>query len=69
MARRQQDFGQKETTRLLADGMNSLRESEEIAIATGDSLRGQRGILEGIRGECRRDEGSVGKCCREHWKN
>ena len=51
MARRQQDFGQRETTRLLADGMSSLRESEEIAIAAGDALRGQRIMLEGIRGD------------------
>ena len=51
MPRRQQEYGQKETTRLLADGMSSVRESEEIAIATGDALRGQRSMLEGIRGD------------------
>lgn len=51
MSRRQQEYGQKETTRLLADGISSVRESEEIAIATGDALRGQRSMLEGIRGD------------------
>ena len=51
MSRRQQEYGQKETTRLLADGMSSVRESEEVAIATGDALRGQRSMLEGIRGD------------------
>lgn len=51
MSRRQQDFGQKETTRLLAEGMSSVRNSEEIAIATSDALQGQRSMLEAIRGD------------------
>lgn len=52
MARRgnQHEFGtSKETTRLLTEGMVHARESEEVALATGDALRDQRGALESVR--------------------
>lgn len=52
MARRgnQHDFGtSKETTRLLTEGMVHARESEEVALSTGDTLRDQRGVLESVR--------------------
>ena len=52
MSRRgnQQDFGtSRETTRLLTEGMVHARESEEVALATNETMRDQRGALEGVR--------------------
>jgi hypothetical protein len=48
--REEYGLGSRETTRLLSEGVGHVRDSEEIALTTGEMMREQRAVLESVRG-------------------